>query len=728
MHMTRYSIIRNLAVLALSALASPSYAQPVENLSEELIEEVFNEGVTVDLRHPIYSDGVLTTHEGGVVNGPNLRIQAKNIIYTRKVVDGESIFRIEAEDDLMVDYNGRVFVGERMEYDFDTKEGYVYTARGGIVPWYFGGDTVHLCPDGSFVIYEGYVTTSTNRHTEWQIRSSEIRIYENSLLHASNVQFRFVNLPLFWIPTYRANLKTMWRMPIRYHARWSGRLGPRIGMSYMLMSWDDWQAFLLLDYSFRRGLGGGIETAYEDSTGPRRFYTRNYIANDNSVEEPNRRERYRFSGQYQDAFDCGLTVTASYDKLSDKYMAEDYYQKAFDPQTIGRSLLSIQQRTCNWVATLFTAARFNDFQSVKQELPTVSLAVRPWDIFCSGIISDSYVRGSYVSFRYDKDLTGVSNFHSARYSLDQRLYRPVSLGPLTVTPEVGVNAIHYSNGPTGHSANQVVGMTALQAEVPFHTRICSSKHMVTPYLRHEVFSASSAPIVDHYLFDVDDGWHNLNMTRLGLRNALYSQGCGCIVRRRAFADLYCIAFHRTSAMQNHIPYINLDASWDVNDSMRTSVATAWDFARAELRYYNARIDYTYSAKLAFATELRHRSNYAWRKADHENYFLDVFSSESVLRASNQSDQRNTAIGHMYYQYTPTWALELQTRFGWNRRNQSDYIEFQADTHGQLRGGWILRLSYQHRENDDRFAVNIGLGAKPPTAGACHPIKLSRGNY
>ncbi|SCA63762.1 Uncharacterized protein SCG7086_BD_00050 [Chlamydiales bacterium SCGC AG-110-P3] len=730
--MTRHSRFRKLALITLvatSMLTALAHAQvTTENLSEELIEEVFNEGVTVDLRHPIYSDGVLTTTEGGVVTGPNLRIQARHIVYTRKVIDGEDVFRLEADGDLMVEYNGRVFVGEQMEYNFATKEGYVYSARGAIVPWYFGGDTIHLLTDGSFIIYEGYITTSENRSTEWQIRSSEVRIYENSLLHASNVQFRFVNLPLFWIPTYRANLKTMWRMPIRYHARWSGRLGPRVGMSYLLMSWDDWEAFLLLDYSFRRGLGGGLETIYEDPSGPRRFYTRNYVANDNSVEEPNRRERYRFSGQYQDEFPCGLSVTASYDKLSDKYMADDYYQRGFDSQAIGRSQIAIQQRTCDWIATLFVHARFNEFQSVKQQLPTLSLHVRPWDLFCSGIISDTKMRGSYLNFRYDEDLLDISNFSSARCELGQRLYRPFNFGAATVTPEIGATAIYYSNGPPGHSAAQVVGTAALQAEVPFYRTICSVKHTVTPYVRHEAFSASSEPVVDHYLFDIDDGWHDLNMTRFGIRNAVYSQGCHSDVKRRIFADLYANAFFTTRAISQRIPYVHLDAIWDITDCVRSSVSTAWDIDRRELRYYNTRLGYTASAKLAFAVELRHRSNYAWRKADSGNYFLDVFLSESELRQSNLSDQRNAAIGHIYYQYLPTWALELQSRFGWNRLNESSYSEFQADLHGHLRGGWILRLSYQRRENDDRFAINIGLGAKPPSRLTSHPVSLYRGNY
>ena len=51
----------------------------------------FAQGVTVDLRNPVYSDGVLSTECGGVIQGPNLRIQAMRISYTRKLKEEEPI-------------------------------------------------------------------------------------------------------------------------------------------------------------------------------------------------------------------------------------------------------------------------------------------------------------------------------------------------------------------------------------------------------------------------------------------------------------------------------------------------------------------------------------------------------------------------------------------------------------------------------------------------------------
>src|SRR5438105_2580713 len=48
-------------------------------LPEDLMQGIFAKGIAVDLREPLFCNGVLTTEKGGVITGPYLRIQAKRI-------------------------------------------------------------------------------------------------------------------------------------------------------------------------------------------------------------------------------------------------------------------------------------------------------------------------------------------------------------------------------------------------------------------------------------------------------------------------------------------------------------------------------------------------------------------------------------------------------------------------------------------------------------------------
>ncbi len=62
-----------------------------------LFDDLFCKGIHADLREPSYEDGTLRTTQGGVISGPDLRIQAMDIVYTRKMIDDKPCFKIEAE-------------------------------------------------------------------------------------------------------------------------------------------------------------------------------------------------------------------------------------------------------------------------------------------------------------------------------------------------------------------------------------------------------------------------------------------------------------------------------------------------------------------------------------------------------------------------------------------------------------------------------------------------------
>ncbi|MCB1106462.1 MAG: hypothetical protein KDK76_00020, partial [Chlamydiia bacterium] len=75
---------------------------------------------TVDLKDPQYHHGVISTHNGGVITSPELRVQARHIVYTNRLEKGETIHRLVAEGDLMLESGGHTYVGRRLEYDFVT--------------------------------------------------------------------------------------------------------------------------------------------------------------------------------------------------------------------------------------------------------------------------------------------------------------------------------------------------------------------------------------------------------------------------------------------------------------------------------------------------------------------------------------------------------------------------------------------------------------------------------
>lgn len=679
---------------------------------------IFSQGIKVDLRDPSYSKGVLKTEKGGVITGPNLRIQASNITYTKATIDNDAVYQVIAEGCLLLEFGEYVFSGDRLEYDFDTKSGVIYNGRTMIEPWFFGGEYIYLQSDGSYTIFNAFATTSPGEKPDWLIASEVASLYDGHFLSAQNVKFRIFNLPVFWVPSFKVNLNSIFDSPIRYSVKWGSKQGHRFGMIYELFSWSHWKTFLRLDYRIKRGLGGGFETYYLSEDRKTSFETINYVARDSSIIHPGQRFRYRFQGIGNSLLlDDKISVHLSYDKISDIDMPTDYNDRGLELDTAGRTELLIRRQEDGWISNLITRVRINAFQTLKQELPTFETSWRPFDLGRTGIISDMIFKASYLDFVYGNNQLYDHGYSSSRIELAPSFYRNFQIGHVNVTPEVGGVVIAYSNSPGSSSKYLALGKFSCNLNADLWRYYENYKHVITPYIQYDYFTAPTVSPGSHYIFDIEDGWYRLDMMQFGLSQSLYSKQANGLITRPIFADLYANAFFDTHTFAQAIPKIYADVVFNTFSFLRHSLRTAWNFNQNVLDYFNIRTEWTVNADIAVATEYRHRSPFDWRKADHTNFILDSFRTVSQLRRSLLSDRRDTLLFHIFYRFHPCWAFQFESRHGWNRFTEPAYNEFEIDLIGKLPSALNFKLSYQHREDDDRLSVYMSIGMKRPDFGS-----------
>lgn len=703
-------MLKYLLIILLFLCTSPLIGQNFN----QFIRDGLPEGVTIDLREPLYIDGVLTTEKGGVITGPNLRVQALRIRYTRKIENNELLATIEAEGQLGVEFGEYAFVGDKLFYDFNKQEGILYKGRTSLEPWFFGGEKILLRPNGDYLIYNGYVTTSENEKPDWDIYAAEIEIKHKEFLHAQDIQLHIYHFPLLWIPSLKTNLSSIFDSPIRYRFRWGGRQGPRFGFTYELFSWQQWKAFLRFDYRLTRGPGGGFELYYESLDGKTAFESVNYVAKDSSLFDLNEKARYRFEGMYRKSMmNDKVNILFTYEKVSDIDLPNSYYDKDFDLGPAKRTQLLIRQQEENWMGEFYSRVRVNNYQTVKQELPTLSFNLRPFVMGPTGIISENWARVSYLDFNYSNHLIHVHNYHSTRLEYRPKLYRPFSAGPFTLTPELGVVAIFYGNSPTEDSKWLGLGLAAFDIQTQLFRHYGQYKHVIEPYLSYHYYTYPTVPPSQHFIFDIDDGWYRLNQLTVGCKNSLYSKQSHAYPSRLFSAHLYAHAFFDVHTFRTTIPRIYSQFTFFSLPTLRHYIETAWDFEHQELDHFNIRSEWTLNADFAIAAELRHRDAFSWRKVDRDNFFLEMFHSEKLLRHSPLSDRRDTLLLHLFYRFHPNWACELSSRQGWNRLTEPDYTEYEIDILTTIQTAWHVRLSFQHTENDNRVALYVNVGLKRP---------------
>lgn len=679
-------------------------------------------GLTVDLRNPLFEEGVLTTTEGGVISGPDIRIQARKITYIKQLDAEEPIYRIEAEEDLILEFGEYVFVGSRLVYDFIEQRGILFDGRTAVEPWFFGGKEIVLHADGTFTLYHGFVTTSENVCMDWQITSEEATLKDQRFFKARNVQFRILKLPLLWIPSFSADLDIIFDSPIRYSFKWGGKQGSRISMTYEIFSWNRFKSFVRLDYRLKRGWGGGLETYYQSEDHRETLQTINYWARDNAVINPHEKHRFRFQGFYENLFwDDSVSLNLTWDKLSDKDMATDYNDRGLELDTSGRTQLFIRKQEPTWISHFRANVRLNQFQTVKQELPVFETILKPYALGDTGIISNSFFSASYIDFTYANNLIDVHDYNAPRVELQQSFYRPFRTKFFQLTPEAGFLGIYYGNSPGKKDRWLALGNFQLEAKTYFHRFYSCYKHVIAPYVRYQYITFPSVGPNHHYIFDIDDGWYRLDMLRFGAIQEFYCKGFQGVLMRPIRAEIFANAFFDTPSIGAVLPKAYADISYNSFSTLRHCFQFAWDFQHNVNDHFNFRNEWTVSRDLAIALEYRHRSAYDWRKADHTNFILESFRSNRQLFHSPLSDRRDTLLLHLFYQMHPNWALEVEARHGWNRKHEPSYTEFEVDFLGTLKSAWNVKVSYQHKEEDDRIAFYFSIGLNRPDYYKCREL-------
>ncbi|MES2344734.1 MAG: hypothetical protein V4494_02190 [Chlamydiota bacterium] len=670
-------------------------------LAEEKVD------LTVNLKDPIFSQGVISTNKGGIVTGDGIRIQAMQISYTDKVENGVHVKKIVAVGDLMLEYAGQFFVGTRLEFDFINRTGVLTDGKTYVDVWFLGGSKIELKEDGSYYIYGAYITTSEDQDHTWDINAGTVKITREKLLSAKNISFRFIKIPIFWLPSLKSNLKILKESPIRYKILWDKGLGPRLSMRYRVYSWENFNLYFRFDYRLTLGPGAALEADYHSDDNRTIFLSKNYGAYDKEVPDERSPKRYRFQGFFHtETLDQKTKVHMTYDKMSDIKMPSDFKNDDFEVNTQKRTILHVDHKQDNFFGTFNFQPRINYFQSLDQELPLITLGIRPFEIGKTGIITTNYMNGGFLDYVYATDLHKfLKNTHAIRLETRNGIYRPFQFSYLTVMPNLGIIGIFYNNNQHHHSVGQGIFNYGCTLNTRLYHAYPSFKHVIEPYFNFQGYSQPISPAREHYIFSIDDGYARLNLLRTGVRNTFFMRHF--LPTFTAEAYTYGL-FDKNTALHKIFPRTYLELSLRLPFLHVQSIA-AWNIAENVWDIANIAAQYTVNENLAFTCEFRHRSRFDFRKANHENFFLDVARSLDDLLDSPLSDQRNTLLTNIQMRLMPTLTVNFQAHFGWGRLTEPGYSEIRTELIKLIARSWQLKLGYRHIPNDPfQFSGTISL--------------------
>lgn len=673
------------------------------------------EEVKVDLRDPVYKNGVLYTSQGGVIQNDDIRIQAKSIQYFHRMENGEMVQKLEAEGDLLIQYKGKAFVGSELEFDFKQMSGTVYDGKTFSSMWYVGGDTIQLNADGSYHVANAFVTACENKDSTWELSAKKINVFKDRLFEAKKVRFRYLTWPTVWLPSFRMNLKKFKEPIFRYYVNWNK--GPKVGIRYQLYSWQNLALFGRLEYRWSKGWGGAFETEYFPEDKLTTFVTRSYLGTDRLFNAEDVERRYRLQGAFHSQSRSGKThTTLTWDKYSDVRMPGDFKSEDFEVNTAKATLFYIHHVEKDIVSFLKVRPRVNPFESIKQDLPTAYVMARPIEVKNTGVISTHFIKASYLDFDYsDQLVTSLQDFQSPRIEIFERLDRPTHFGPVTLTPHLAGRAIIYGTTPSHES--KCLGLLGYGARANLHgiRPYGRYKHVIEPYIDYVALTRPTVPPDSHYIFSIQDGYQKIQQIEVGLHNLLFSNRRPG--KEASFtADLYANAFFSDPVIPQIFPRMYLWLGWRL-PSVHITLHNCYNFRHHLMDFSNARMKWTVNENVAMSLEARYRSKYDWRKGDHDNFILDVTRPEDELLESPLSDRRVTLLSNVFIRLNPFWELKFETHHGFHRLyknhiKEKPYNEFRIHLYTWISSAWKLHFYYGYTLNNHfDWTVNLQLMKK-----------------
>ncbi|MGH2612973.1 MAG: hypothetical protein ACRDFB_07990, partial [Rhabdochlamydiaceae bacterium] len=162
----------------------------------------------------------------------------------------------------------------------------------------------------------------------------------------------------------------------------------------------------------------------------------------------------------------------------------------------------------------------------------------------------------------------------------------------------------------------------------------------------------------------------------------------------ASVDLYTNIYMGSTAFHRGLPklYATCDFKYP---SWLISTDLVYNFQEYVFDRTNIRSAWTLSENAALTFEFRHRSQFDWRKSDHDNYILDIARPIDELLHSPLSDGRNTYLTKLQFRLSPLWTCHVESHIGTGRKNDPNYYAYEVKLAVLLTGRWQVEFGYKY---------------------------------
>ena len=661
-----------------------------------------------------YRGAVLTAHRGKL----NLETHEMN-----------------ADGAVSLQFENQVWRGERLQYNFLTREIHAEEFRTGRAPFFATG--AGLSGDRTNNIYSAtnaFVTTDDVEKPGFRVRARRLSIVPGKYFVARDAVLYFGNVPVFYFPYYRRNFDRQ-QDSFHFTPGYRSVYGPYLLGSYNWYWEEKLYGSLHADYRLKRGFGAGPDAFYDAGIlgegSARYYYLRDHepgsliftngIPTSSTNGIPIDKDRYRLSFTHQVSLGTNLTAALVLRQDSDPFVTRDFLESEYRENTQPRSFLDVNRVWPNWSLDALAQPRINDFFETVERLPDLKLTGERQQLGISPFFYESESSVGYFRHKFANDLTNQFSAYRAD-TYHQLLVPRTFFGWLNVTPRVGGRFTDYgeTDGLDVTNREQQRWVFNSGAEVSLkasrlwngaHNRfldVDGLRHIVEPSVNYvfvptpnkappelpqfdsELPSLRLLPI-DFPDYNSIDSIDSQNVLRLSLRNKLQTK------RKDTVENLVNWALYtdwRIRPRPDQTTFADVFSDLDFKPR-------SWITLNSETRYS---IDQGQWREANHALTLTPNSAWSWSLG--HRYLRSI-------PALGRDSGNNTVLSSFYCRLSENWGARLQHRF----EARDGTLEEQYYTVYRDFRSWTAALTFRVRENrigatDYGVAVTFSLKAIP----------------
>ncbi len=629
----------------------------------------------------------------------------------------------QAQGEVVLQRGNEIWRGERLLYNFRTRELAAEDFRTGKAPFFAqGGRVTANLTNGTYVINRALVTTDDVDDPAYEVRARSIKITEGKSIEAVNATLFIGNVPVMFFPYYNRNLvrhPNNWVLTPGYRSLY----GPYLLGTYNWIFSTNLYGALNIDYRQKRGLGGGPELGWDLGrwgTGSSRFYyTRDEDPKTDPAGQPIRTHRHRFDFSYEATIRTNLTAKLVVREQSDAQVIRDFFETEYRKNPQPKSFLELNQSWPNWSLDVLAQPQINDFFRTVERLPDVKLTGVRQQLGISPFFYESETSVGYFRFQ-PEDGTNLNAYAAMRAdSFHQLLLPQTYFGWLNFTPRFGGRFTRYGEsegeGTVLDERNRTVFNTG--AELSFKASqtwpgvrnklfdVSGIRHIVEPSFNYVFVPTPSKAPRELPQFDTEipsirllpinfpdynaiDSIDSQNVVRLGLRNKVQTKR-GDEIQNLMNWSLY--TDWRLDPRSDQTQFSDLYSDIDLRPR-------SWMTLSSELRYG------VEDGHLRYANNwLTLTPNDIWSVSLGHLYFREdpafgPISANNLVRSS------------IYYRLNENWGLRTTHHF---EARDGKLEEHYYTIYRDLRS-WTAALTFRVRENrlgQDDFTVAISFSLK-----------------